>query len=371
MKEGEPILGGPQANPGVTNVPNGATSAPTFGPQPIASNTTQEPVSPNPASRAIFSQTPPPSSFTQSSTNPLPPQHYTPQQQIVQQPQPISSGTGDIIISTATQKSNKKKKIATVSAVITILVILITVVSVFLINYNSNSVSKSEVYSAVADFYYGYYNEPIDWSNGVVDFTSISDNSYKNLLDKYNTMIGFIPDLRQTTGLILFPFTDGWITDFNKDYEAVQVLYQKIQNLYSNELTKDQEQILEDIKTSSRKNLDIMHSNVSMLSDFYDAFAKPIYQLYSGKNIITCAPTEEISTLLQSPETSSVAEKYYLAYCEAIELHDTTEDSYMMVSTMTTSLEASEAMDEVLITIDPDSTIQIESFLEELEDAKE
>ena len=43
----------------------------------------------------------------------------------------------------------------------------------------------------------------------------------------------------------------------------------------------------------------------------------------------------------------------------------------MMVSTMTTSLEASEAMDEVLITIDPDSTIQIESFLEELEDAKE
>lgn len=123
MKEGEPILGGPQANPGVTSTSNSAPSAPVFGAQLVTSaapqNITTGGVSPS-------------SLEPQPSANPLPlqPQAVS-QPQIGSQSQfasqPISSGTGDMILSGATSKL-KKKKIIIISAIIILFITAIFII---------------------------------------------------------------------------------------------------------------------------------------------------------------------------------------------------------------------------------------------------
>ena len=107
MKEGEPVLGGDQANPG-------GIQTPTPGTQPVVSATPQ-PVQSQPQAQPQIQpqfQTQQPTQSNQYINQP--PSHFA--------PQPITSGTGDIVFANSAPK--KSKKIAIILAIIVSIVVV-------------------------------------------------------------------------------------------------------------------------------------------------------------------------------------------------------------------------------------------------------
>ena len=162
MKEGEPVLGGPQANPGATNVPNPGTQ---------------------PASPSVPQYTAP--APTQFPTQPT--------------PQPISTGTGDIILSDFSSPKTKKTPII---ILIILLIIAIVGIGAYFLIPSQNNTSQSQNNSTLTQAFYTYANRLLfgeEKSEPVSDFDvenffyideNFGDTNYLNsLLNDYNNFL--------------------------------------------------------------------------------------------------------------------------------------------------------------------------------------
>lgn len=260
MKEGEPVLGGPQANPGGEGVLNS-------GAQPIVSGPVSSPAQPR-QNRYI----------TQ------PPSHFTPQQ-------PISSGAGDVVLPKSEQPQNKKRWIVvgTVLAVVAI----ITLVLVFALKAVQNRLPEDVVQNKELMVQFG--------------------DNYIALIDGYND-IGYNPSENMTEAIENYNF--GLI-----DTTRLSILHRFV---VDTELSLDslREKIssYQDLLDNAQNTTDDIKTNIAILYSFNDAFVLPMYSIYNDDILPTteCETTDDMDRLLESSDEniSNAAKTYKEAYCD-------------------------------------------------------
>lgn len=408
MKEGEPILGGSQANPSGTPSQSGAGAQPVgftpnntinptqvnprLGRNPyqrpaptrptIASSpmpqTTQFPTQPTTTPQQPFNQfsgqpvTPQqPIAPNPVATNPVIPNPVVPQPTIT--PQPISSGTGDIFLSaTEPKKVHKRNKLLFIFIIIFIVIIGSVIAFIFVSSGKQDSenlVSKEEVRTALAKFYYGSdsilvgseeYNSE---KNENYPIDNHIDVSYELLIKAYEEDIGLTPQIKvDEDGFSISPFSDNWIKSFSEGVDFVEQSYEVFSKVNSNELSESEKGTLNNIKHTAKANLDIIHSNISILSDFYYAFIVPINDVYFYNNPASCTKTKKMEALINDARTNYSAEKYFDVYCDIVNTRENNNLTmpYTMIS------DATESLNNVLSTIDQTAIPDIENLLEEL-----
>lgn len=267
MKEGEPILGGPQANPGATDVPNP-------GMQPVSPIVSQNNI---PASRPVIP------SLTRR------PQ-FAPQPQI--QPQPISPVGGDIVLSNPNPKPKSKKTLIITLA----LVFIAIVVSVLFFVLHSTT-----------------FKEELD-KEAINNFAML----YEETLTQYSQQIGFDTGAETQADQLWFDQLHSLATASDQTSNRLGLFLEEASRSFENLDQKSKQYIDPDNRIAT--TLNDIDSNFSIFDTFYNTFFVPTMSIYFKNTPATqdCQISNQMSDLIKSSDQniSNVAKLYQDAYCK-------------------------------------------------------
>lgn len=147
---------------------------------------------------------------------------------------------------------------------------------------------------------------------------------YEDLLDIYNSIIGFQPHLSMNRdATVLYPLNQQILTSFGGMLGRAQEQYNNVAQINQQKsLASGERKIYKTILKETDNTLQTISANLKLLSDFYEAFVLPIMvSAESGSMKLRCAKTPEMTTLLQSeePDVAAAADQYYGLYCAAVQ----------------------------------------------------
>lgn len=260
----------------------------------------------------------------------------------------VGSGVGQpgiaIVSSPASAKRSNRKIIAVIVGVV-VAVVAVAVV-ILALGFGRGS-SSSDIYSTLWNFYYSA--------------------SYQDLVEGYDLKVGKTPHLQSEDNDVVFPVSDGWISSINEEIESSRVAYEELAKLSPNSLSGDGRKEFDSIIKNTKNTMDIIESNVGIISDFYDAFIVPLNDLYREGKAISCVKTEAISALINNPIFGSAANTYFSAYCKTIETYyDADKRDILQGEILGLVDEALGSLDAALSDVEDTSENEIEKLLSEL-----
>lgn len=261
----------------------------------------------------------------------------------------LNSGTnfsGDIVVNSSSTPRRPIKKIIILLLSVVVAIAVIILLVVFLV-IKPNQGDVSEVYSKLWSFYY--------------------DSSYQDLVTNYNAGVERMKLMQEGETPLIFPFTEGWITQTKQSLETVRTSYSDIENVKVGSLSSNQKKEFNDILKDTKSAMDTIESNVNTISSFYNAFIAPLNTLDEGKSL-SCSKTEKISALISDSSTSDAANKYFTVYCEVIDDYSNIDDwEAFMDSISSQTMEASKSFGTLLKDVDSANEEKIKKLLSGLE----
>lgn len=262
----------------------------------------------------------------------------------------VNSGmnyTGDMVASSFPSPRKPIKKIALIAmSIIIAIAVIVFLITFFVIKPNRGSVS--EVYSRLWNFYY--------------------DASYQDLVENYNVGIARMERARESEFPLLFPFTEGWIEQIERNLDTVKSSYSEMENTKTGSLSNDQKKLFNEASKGAKFTVDTIESNLNTISKFYDAFIAPLNALDEGK-ALSCSKNNEMTSLINDSNTSDAANKYYAVYCKVVDGYSGVDDwDALMNNVSSQTINAAESLDTLLEEVDKTVDEKIKKLLDELEE---
>ena len=258
----------------------------------------------------------------------------------------ISSGpvAGDIVVHSSSSPRRFKWKIFIPIAVAILIVLALVVLFVF---KPTQGGSVSEVYSKLWDFYY--------------------DASYQDLIENYTAGVEKASSLRDNKMPLIFAFTDSWIDTTKQSIGTIEVSYEELKAFNISVLSGDEKKKFNTILEKTRKSLDVISSNIEVISKFHDAFIVPLSVLDEGGTPASCSESNEMSILINDSNTSDAAKKYYSVYCKVIDGYSKADNWEAFLNSISAPIyEAADSLNLLLESVDS-SDDSIKELLSELD----
>ncbi|MBR0480005.1 hypothetical protein IJJ49_01925 [Candidatus Saccharibacteria bacterium] len=262
---------------------------------------------------------------------------------------PIASGSASSFSSgpaapiSLAQPQKKSKKPFLIAGIIAVLVLFIGIIVFFAINHKTTS--DSDAHDAVWSFYY--------------------ESSYQDLVAIYDNSVGLTPKLDKATPALLFPLSYDSIERLKSMTESVRESYQdfsKINNISG----------IDNFSTTKKNvstTLDSIESNINLLSDFFDAFTRPIYEAHSGSKNISCEQGDSMAPLLNNSNQNikAAADDFFSLYCEVAKIGARNSADLIEQATATKLSQASASLNSALKAIEDSGKTALENIISELE----
>ena len=349
MKEGEPVLGGPQVTPGNVQPANPGVQPAGFETLQNSQNAQAAPLTPPPSSTF----TPNVSLSGAQLNNPTPqPAPVSPPTSTQSQffAQPTAPNVGDVVLSDTPPQ--KPKKGLVIAIVLVVLVLAAAIVTLVVVNQNSGNtlfgdnsqqatqLTKEEIYNTLQNFNAQHYSE---------------------LINIYNDTVGLVPNLRPDEYTAILPYA-RYMEYFTQSIDDSTTSYDEIKSNIPNYL-QDGNIYLQPAKNEIDQSLEAMKYNIDLLDKFYQAYYVPLTQDVKPS---TCSKTQNMIDLEQDSNTFAAAESYYLVYCGVVNFLNSNEDPAALQDTIAAPTAASAALLNDLLIEVPSATNAIENSLKEL-----
>ena len=308
MKEGEPILGGPQANPGASPAPNPGTQP---VPSAIPNNTEGAPLNnlaPQPQPQQVV---PPTQPFQPPQPFQSPVQPITQQPQFQPQPQPITSpNTGEIIL--VNQK--KSKKPLTITLIIIVALGIIGSILYFAVSNNNLNTSDLDLNAKTSFNQYANYLLYQTDSASDISEESWTANTINSNLSKGNTDNYYFSHLLELYNNFYEDFQDNLQQDV-QDEEAPELTYELLDNnseaLYALAIYADTPNITIDsmIDIYLRQGGDVMNDYVN---NAYDKFLQSTNQDIYEYGAIKIETSRLVNSIYDEYDNSGCIDKQEL-----------------------------------------------------------